>query len=82
MKKFCFMTVLTVFLLCMIFSHAYAQKNPLAIFNLKATNIDAMGYNGEILHALISSIESDKNIDLMPRREIEEVALQNRTCSG
>jgi fibronectin type 3 domain-containing protein len=54
-------------------SHAYAQKNALAIFNLKATNIEAMGYNGEILHALISSIESDKNIDLMPRREIEEV---------
>ncbi|MDP2863730.1 MAG: hypothetical protein Q8N95_13155 [Desulfobacterales bacterium] len=73
MKKFCFLTVLTVFLLCMMFSHASAQKSPLAIFNLKATNIEAMGYNGEILHALISSIESDKNIDLMPRREIEEV---------
>lgn len=57
----------------MTFSHAYAQKSALVIFNLKATNIEAMGYNGEILHALISSIESDKNIDLMPRREIEEV---------
>jgi len=56
-----------------MFSHASAQKSPLAIFNLKATNIEAMGYNGEILHALISSIESDKNIDLMPRREIEEI---------
>ena len=73
MKKFCFLTTLTVFLLCMTFSHAYAQKSALVIFNLKATNIEAMGYNGEILHALISSIESDKNIDLMPRREIEEV---------
>ncbi|RPH51617.1 MAG: hypothetical protein EHM85_05950 [Desulfobacteraceae bacterium] len=73
MKKFCFLAALTVFLLCMIFSYVYAQKNPLAIFNLKAANIEAMGYNGEILHALISSIESDKNIDLMPRREIEEV---------
>ncbi|MDP3285658.1 MAG: hypothetical protein Q8M56_14600, partial [Desulfobacterales bacterium] len=73
MKKFCFLTVLTVFVSCMIFSHASAQKSPLAIFNLKATNMEAMGYNGEILHALISSIESDKNIDLMPRREIEEV---------
>ena len=73
MKKICFLTVLAVFSIGMIFSHAYAQKNPLAIFNLKAVNIEAMGYNGEILHALISSIESDKNIDLMPRREIEEV---------
>lgn len=57
----------------MTFSHAHAQKSALVIFNLKATNIEAMGYNGEILHALISSIECDKNIDLMPRREIEEV---------
>jgi len=73
MNKFCFLTVLTVFLICIIFSHAIAQKTPLAIFNLKATNIEAMGYNGEILHALISSIESDRNIDLMPRREIEEI---------
>lgn len=73
MKKYGFLTALIVLLLCMTFSDAGAQKSPLAIFNLKATNIDAMGYNGEILHALISSIESDKNIDLMPRREIEEV---------
>ncbi|MDQ1331677.1 MAG: uncharacterized protein QG578_1945, partial [Thermodesulfobacteriota bacterium] len=73
MNKFHYFAALTVFLLCMSSSHAYAQKNALAIFNLKATNIEAMGYNGEILHALISSIESDKNIDLMPRREIEEV---------
>ncbi|MFO7666620.1 MAG: hypothetical protein R6V76_08380 [Desulfobacterales bacterium] len=73
MKKFCFLKVLVVVLLCMIYSHAHAEKKPLAILNLKATNIDAMGYNGEILHALISSIESDKNIDLMTRREIEEI---------
>lgn len=73
MKKFCFFHAVAVFLLFIISSSAYAQKNALAIFNLKAMNIEAMGYNGEILHALISSIESDKNIDLMPRREIEEV---------
>ncbi|MBA3038043.1 MAG: hypothetical protein FP814_16335 [Desulfobacterium sp.] len=51
----------------------YAQKKVLAIFNLTAANIEAMGYNGEILHALISSIETDKSIDLLPRREIEEM---------
>ena len=73
MKKFCILPAITVFLLCIVSTSAYAQKNALAIFNLKATNIEAMGYNGEILHALISSIESDKDIDLMPRREIEEV---------
>jgi hypothetical protein len=72
-KKFCFFHAVTVLLLFILSASAYAQKNALAIFNLKATNIEAMGYNGEILHALISSIESDKNIDLMPRREIEEV---------
>ncbi|MBU0545081.1 MAG: hypothetical protein KKH97_07070 [Proteobacteria bacterium] len=73
MKKFCFFPAITLFLLCIVSSYAHAQRNALAIFNLKATNIEAMGYNGEILHALISSIESDKDIDLMPRREIEEV---------
>ena len=73
MKKFCFFPAITVFLLCVVSSSVYAQRNALAIFNLKATNIEAMGYNGEILHALISSIESNKDIDLMPRREIEEV---------
>lgn len=73
MKKFCFLPTLAVLLFCMASPYAYAQKNPLAIFNLKVTNIEAMGYNVEILHALISSIESDKTIDLMPRREIEEM---------
>lgn len=67
------MPTLAVLLFCTASPYAYAQKNPLAIFNLKATNIEAMGYNVEILHALISSIESDKTIDLMPRREIEEM---------
>jgi fibronectin type 3 domain-containing protein len=73
MKNIRFIAAMAVFLLFTSYHNAYAQKNALAIFNLKATNIDAMGYNGEILHALISSIESDKNIDLMPRREIEEI---------
>lgn len=73
MKKFFFIPLPAILLLLMASFNVYAQKNALAIFNLKATNIEAMGYNGEILHALISSIESNKDIDLMPRREIEEV---------
>lgn len=76
-RLYCLLTI-SAFLLFISspYSYAqssYAQKKVLAIFNLTAVNIEAMGYNGDILHALISSIETDKSIDLMPRREIEEV---------
>ena len=50
-----------------------ARQNALAIFNLIPTNIEAMGYNGDILYALISTLEKEKNIELMPRREMEEI---------
>ena len=35
----------------------------LAIFNLRATNLEAMDYNGEILFALLSSLEKHKQIE-------------------
>ena len=51
-------------------------KNALAIFNLRPTNIEAMGHNGDILYALISALEGDKTIKLMSRREMEEILFE------
>ena len=50
-----------------------AEQNVLAIFNLTPTNMEAMGYDGEILYALLSVLEREKTIELMPRREMEEM---------
>ncbi|MFH2045008.1 MAG: hypothetical protein ABIK92_07665 [Pseudomonadota bacterium] len=77
MKRLCRLLLISACLLLILSPYSYAQKKVLAIFNLNATNIEAMGYNGEILQALISSIETDKSIDLMPRREIEEVLFKS-----
>ena len=41
-----------------------ARQDTLGIFNLIPTNIEAMGYNGDILYALISTLEKEKNIKL------------------
>ncbi|MBU1055198.1 MAG: hypothetical protein KKC46_15455 [Proteobacteria bacterium] len=74
MKRLSCLLSISACLLLILAHYSYAaQKKILAIFNLSATNIEAMGCNGEILQALISSIETDKSIDLLPRREIEEV---------
>lgn len=59
-----------------------AQQNILAIFNLTPTNMEAMGYDGEILYALISVLERDKTIELMPRREMEEILFQEGLVQG
>lgn len=77
MKRLCRLLLISACLLLILSPYSYAQKKVLAIFNLTATNIEAMGCNGEILQALISSIETDKSIDLMPRREIEEVLFKS-----
>jgi len=53
-----------------------AREDNLALFNLRPINFEAMGYDGEILYALISALESDKTIVLMPRREMEEILYQ------
>lgn len=50
-----------------------AQKNLLAVFSLRATNIEAMGYNGDILYSLTTSLGKEEAIRLFPRREMEEV---------
>ena len=53
-----------------------AAKNVLALFNLRPTNMAAMNDSGEILYALISSLEKAKGVEVMPRREMEEALFQ------
>jgi len=53
-----------------------AQENALAIFNLRPTNFEAMGYDGEILYALVSALRREKIVDIMPRREMEAILSQ------
>jgi TolB-like protein len=59
-----------------------ADKNALAILNLRPTNMEAMGYDGEILYALISALEKQKTIEVMPRREMEEQLFQAGLVQG
>ncbi|MEW6671517.1 MAG: hypothetical protein AB1427_07425 [Thermodesulfobacteriota bacterium] len=59
-----------------------ARQNTLAIFNLIPTNIEAMGYNGDILYALISTLEKEKSVELMPRREMEEILFHAGIVQG
>lgn len=47
-------------------------QDSLAIFTLTPTNMEAMGYNGEILGVLIQSLEQEKKIEIMPRRAMED----------
>jgi len=47
-------------------------QDSLAIFNLTPTNMEAMGYNGEILGVLIQTLEQEKKIEIMPRRAMED----------
>ncbi|MBW2340255.1 MAG: fibronectin type III domain-containing protein [Deltaproteobacteria bacterium] len=56
---------------------AHARANTLALFNFRATNIEAMGHNVEILYALICALEKEKSINLMSRREMEETLHQS-----
>ena len=55
---------------------AFAKENALAIFNLRPTNMDAMAYSGDILFSVISALEKDKRLELMPRRKMEEILFQ------
>jgi fibronectin type 3 domain-containing protein/TolB-like protein len=59
-----------------------ADQNALAILNLRPTNFEAMGYNGEVMYALVSSLETDKTVELMPRREMEGILFQAGLVQG
>lgn len=60
----------------------YAQQNALAIFNLIPTHMEAMGYNGDILYAIVSTLEKEKIIPVMPRREMEEILFHAGIVQG
>ncbi len=59
-----------------------AQENALAIFNLRPTNFEAMGYDGDILYALVSALRREKAVELMPRREMEDILSQKAMVQG
>ncbi|NQT70984.1 MAG: hypothetical protein HQ552_15575 [Desulfobacteraceae bacterium] len=63
-------------------AYAGAAQNALAIFNLTPTNMEAMGYDGEILYTLISALERQKTIELMSRRDMEEVLFHAGLVQG
>ena len=71
-RKIIFIAV-AVFIALLAPESLNAESNDLAIFAFKAADIEAMSYNGEILYALVSALEKDKSINLMPRREMEEI---------
>jgi TolB-like protein len=77
-----FLIALLALLICAGAPGSSAQTNALAIFNFRAANIEAMGYNGEILYALISRLESEKSIELMSRRIMEEKLARNGMAQG
>lgn len=77
-----FTLVIAVFLLLWDATLLRAQNNALAIFNFRATNIEAMGCNADILYALISALEKEKSIELMPRREMEEMLFHAGLVQG
>jgi hypothetical protein len=54
-----------------------ADGGSLAIFNFRAADIEALMYNSEILYSLISELEREKGIKLMPRRQMETILAQN-----
>ncbi len=68
----------TLVMLCLMLTVPLASggQDSLAIFNLTPTNMEAMGYNGEILGVLIQALEQEKKIEIMSRRAMED-ALYN-----
>ena len=52
-------------------------QNTLAVFSLRPTNFEAMGYNIDILYALISALEKHKSVEVLPRREMEQLLFQS-----
>ncbi|MBI9087041.1 MAG: hypothetical protein JEZ11_25835 [Desulfobacterales bacterium] len=79
-------TVPAAVLVCLVVfagtSWAAAGKNTLALFNLRPTNMEAMGQSGEILFTLVSALEQEKTVDVMPRREMEEMLYQKGLVQG
>ncbi len=68
------MKLSVLIILCLVLTAPLASggQDSLAIFNLTPTNMEAMGYNGEILGVLIQALEQEKEIEIMPRRAMED----------
>ena len=77
----CLLVPLTVFFIAAAGAEG-AAPNTLAILNLRPTNFEAMGYNGEILYALISALEREKSVELVPRRQMEDKLFQAGLVQG
>jgi len=75
-------SVFVVFAVLWGAAYAGAAQNALAIFNLTPTNMEAMGSDGEILYALISALERQKTVELMSRRDMEEILFQAGLVQG
>lgn len=58
-------------------SCAFSEQSALAIFNLKAASIDAMGYNNDMIYNLISALDKEGAITVMPMREMQEMLFKN-----
>lgn len=54
----------------------WAGTNTLALFNLRPTNMEAMGVSSDVLFGLIYALENQKSIEVMPRREMEDLLFQ------
>lgn len=77
----CALSALLLVLICSAAAFGAGQYD-LAILNLRPTNFEAMGYDGEILYALISALEKEKRLGLMPRREMEEILFNAGLVQG
>lgn len=77
-----FTLIVALFLLLGSATLLRAQNSALAIFNFRPTNIEAMGCNAEILYALISALEKEKAVELMSRREMEEILFHAGMVQG
>lgn len=77
-----FTLVIAVFLLLCDVTLLRAQNNALAVFNFRPTNIEAMDCNAEILYAIVAALEKEKSIELMPRREMEEMLFHAGLVQG
>ena len=81
-NKAIILLAVTLFSLAGLMDQARAQKNVVAIFNLRPTNIEAMDYSGDILYTLISALGKEDSIEVMSRREMEQSLFRGGLAQG
>jgi fibronectin type 3 domain-containing protein len=81
-NKAIILLAVTLFSLAGLMDQARAQKNVVAIFNLRPTNIEAMDYSGDILYTLVSALSQEDSIEVMSRREMEESLFRGGLAQG